>query len=215
VPKEELLERIREAVINLDDEEVERLTDEVIDSGINMIEAVEKGYTAGIRGIGEEFEKNNIFLPELVFAAEMVRGAIALLEERTPGQKMDKIGTFVMGTVAGDIHDIGKDLVITMLSTRGIDVIDIGVDCPADKFIDVAIEKNADIVGASALLTMTIPELPKIVERMKERGVRDKFKFIVGGAAVSREYAENIGADGFGSDLKEAVDVTMSLLAGK
>lgn len=213
--KEELLEKIKEAVINIDDEEVERLTDEVINSGISMVEAVEDGYTAGIRGVGEEFGKGNVFLPELVFAAEMVKESISLLEEKMPGQKADKIGTFVMGTVAGDIHDIGKDLVITMLSTNGIDVVDIGVDCPVDKFIDVAIENDADIIGASALLTMTIPELPKIVERMKERGVRDKFKFIVGGAAVSKEYAEKIGADGFGSDLKEAVDVTMSLLAGK
>jgi trimethylamine corrinoid protein len=215
VSKEELLEKIKEAVINVDDEEVERLTDEVINSGINMVEAVEDGYTAGIRGVGEEFGKGNVFLPELVFAAEMVKESISLLEEKMPGQKADKIGTFVMGTVAGDIHDIGKDLVITMLSTNGIDVIDIGVDCPVDEFIDVAIEKDADIIGASALLTMTIPELPKIVERMKERGVRDKFKFIVGGAAVSKEYAEKIGADGFGADLKEAVDVTMSLLTGK
>jgi trimethylamine corrinoid protein len=213
VSKEELLENIRQAVVNLDDEEIERLTNEVISSGLTMVEAVEKGYTAGIRGVGEEFEKGNIFLPELVFAAEMVKDAITSLEEKMPEQKIDKIGTFVMGTVAGDIHDIGKDLVITMLSTRGIDVIDIGVDCPVDNFIDVAIEKDADIIGASALLTMTIPELPKIVERMKERGVRDRFKFIVGGAAVSKEYAENIGADGFGSDLKEAIDVTMSLLA--
>lgn len=213
--KEELLEKIKEAVINIDDEEVERLTDEVINSGISMVEAVEDGYTAGIRGVGEEFGKGNVFLPELVFAAEMVKESISLLEEKMPGQKADKIGTFVMGTVAGDIHDIGKDLVITMLSTNGIDVVDIGVDCPVDKFIDVAIEKDADIIGASALLTMTIPELPKIVERMKERGVRDKFKFIVGGAAVNKGFAESIGADGFGSDLKEAVDVTMSLLAGK
>lgn len=213
--KEELLEKIKEAVVNVDDEEVERLTAEVISSGVSLEEAVEKGYTAGIRGVGEEFGKGNVFLPELVFAAEMVKDSISLIEEKMPGQKADKIGTFVMGTVAGDIHDIGKDLVITMLSTNGIEVIDIGVDCPVDEFIDVAIENDADIIGASALLTMTIPELPKIVERMKERGVRDKFKFIVGGAAVNKEFAENIGADGFGSDLKEAVDVTMSLLAGK
>lgn len=213
--KEELLEKIKEAVVNVDDEEVERLTAEVISSGVSLEEAVEKGYTAGIRGVGEEFGKGNVFLPELVFAAEMVKDSISLIEEKMPGQKADKIGTFVMGTVAGDIHDIGKDLVITMLSTNGIEVIDIGVDCPVDEFIDVAIENDADIIGASALLTMTIPELPKIVERMKERGVRDKFKFIVGGAAVNKEFAENIGADGFGSDLKEAVDVTMSLLVGK
>ncbi len=211
--KEELLEKIRLAVVDLDDEEVERLTDEVISSGITMVEAVEKGYTAGIRGVGEEFEKGNIFLPELVFSAGIVKDAIAMLEEKMPEQKLEKSGTFVMGTVAGDIHDIGKDLVITLLSTRGIEVIDIGVDCPIDEFIDVAIEKDADIIGASALLTMTIPELPKIVDRMKERGVRDRFKFIVGGAAVSKEFADEIGADGFGADLKEAIDVTMSLLA--
>jgi len=114
--------------------------------------------------------------------------------------------------VEGDIHDIGKDLVATMLSSQGIEVIDIGVDCPASKFVDHALEVDADIIGASCLLTMTAPELEKLMNEINSRGVRDRFKVMVGGAAVNNNLAEKIGADGYGADLKEAVDVALALL---
>ena len=120
-----------------------------------------------------------------------------------------------MGTVAGDIHDIGKNLVIIWLSTRGIEAVDIGVDCPVDRFIDRALEENADIIGASCLLTMTAPEQKRLIERMKERGIRQRFKVLVGGAAIDKAWAEEIGADGFAGDMKEAADVALSLLAEK
>lgn len=209
----ELFGQIQTAIVELDDAEVMNLTEKVVTSGADMVEAVEKGYTAGIRTIGEKFESGEVFLPELVFGAKMVKEALTELEKLMPGQNVEKLGKFIMGTVAGDIHDIGKDLVVTMLSTRGIEVIDIGVDCPVDKFIDAAIEHKADIIGASCLLTMTLPELKKLAERMQERGVRDDFKFVVGGAAVSQEYADMIGADGYGADLKEAVDISLSFLS--
>jgi methylmalonyl-CoA mutase cobalamin-binding domain/chain len=119
----------------------------------------------------------------------------------------------VIGTVAGDIHDIGKNLVISWMSTQGFEMVDIGVDCPVDKFIDRAIEEEADIIGASCLLTMTAPEQMKLVERMKERGLRESFKVLVGGAAIDKAWAEEIGADGFAGDMREAAEVALSLLA--
>jgi len=126
---------------------------------------------------------------------------------------MTRKGKIVIGTVAGDIHDIGKNLVITWLSIQGFEVVDIGVDCPADKFIDSAIEEEADIVGASCLLTMTAPEQKKLIERMKERNVRERFKVLVGGAAINNLFAKEMGADGYAADMKEAADVALSLLA--
>jgi methanogenic corrinoid protein MtbC1 len=122
-------------------------------------------------------------------------------------------GKVVIGTVAGDIHDIGKNLVIAWMSTQGLEMVDIGVDCPVDKFIDRAIEEKADIIGASCLLTMTAPEQMKLVERMEERGQRERFKVIVGGAAIDKAWAEEIGADGFAGDMREAAEVALSLLA--
>ena len=209
---DELFLNIQKAIIELDDQNVDDLTEKVIQSGVDPIEAIEKAYTAGIKKVGALFESGDYFLPELVQAAEMVKEAVARVQKLiTQGKEINQ-GKVVIGTVQGDIHDIGKNLVATMLSTRSIEVIDIGVDCPTDMFIDRALEENADIIGASSLLTMTAPEGKKLIESLKKRGMRERFKVMVGGAAIDREWAKQIGADGFGSDLNEAVDVALSLL---
>ncbi len=209
---EEFFARIQKAIIELDEQNLDKLTEEVLAAGVDPIEAIEKAYMVGIQKVGELFESGDYFLPELIVAAEMAKESIARVKKLIPqGQEISK-GKVVIGTVQGDIHDIGKNLVATMLSTRGIEVIDIGVDCPADMFIDRALEENADIIGASSLLTMTVMEENKLIECLKERGIRERFKVMVGGAAVNREWAKQIGADGFGSDLNEAVAVALSLL---
>ena len=211
----ELFLNIQKAIVELDENILSNLTTTVIEAGLDPIEAIEEGYTVGIQKVGQLFEVGEYFLPELLQAATMVKEAVSKIETIIPSDKIIRRGKIVLGTVEGDIHDIGKNLVGVMLSTRGIEVIDIGVDCHADKFIDRALKENADLIGASCLLTMTAPEQQKLVKRMEERGVRQRFKILLGGAAIDRAWTQEIGADGFGEDLKEAADVAMSLLAEK
>ena len=142
----------------------------------------------------------------------MVKESVSRVEDLIPKEKQVSKGKILMGTVEGDIHDLGKSLVGTMLSAAGFDVVDIGIDCPVNRFIDRALEEKADIIGASCLLTMTVLEQKKLIDRLKERGIRDKFKVMVGGAAVDRSWASEIGADGYGADLTEAVQIASKLL---
>jgi len=207
-----LFAEIQSAIVDFDEDALDKLTDKVLEQGIDLVEVIENAYTVGIKKVGDLYEKGDIFLPELMQAGTIVKDAISRLEENVPTGKSQKKSKYVIGTVEADIHDIGKDLVSTMLSSQGFEVIDIGVDCPASKFVDRALEEKADIVGASCLLTMTAPELEKIMAEFKNRGVREQFKIMVGGAAVERSLAERIGADGYGADLKEAVDVALALL---
>lgn len=209
---EELFTKIQKAVIELDEENLTKLTEEAIAAKVDPVEAIEKAYTVGIQRVGELFEVGDYFLPELIRAAEIVKEAVTKIEKLIPQDRVIRKGKILIGTVAGDIHNIGKDLVATWLSTQGFEVVDIGVDCPADKFIDRALEENADIIGASCLLTMTAPELKKLIERMKERGIRKRFKVLVGGAAIDGAWAKEIGADGFAEDMREASDIALSLL---
>ena len=211
--QEKLFARIREAIIDLDEQNLAKLTEEAIESQVDPVEAIDKAYTAGIQRVGELFETGEYFLPELIGSAQMVKEAIAKLNKLVPQERKVSKGKVVIGTVQGDIHDIGKNLVTMWLATRGLEVADIGVDCRVDTFIDRAMEENADIIGASSLLTMTAPEQKKLIERMKERGVREHFKVIVGGAATNSAWAEEIGADGYAGDLKEVADLVLSLLA--
>ena len=144
----------------------------------------------------------------------MVREATGKVKRLIPKDTVVSKGKVVLGTVQGDVHDLGKNLVGTMLSANGFEVLDIGVDCPPDRFIDQALEINAELIGASCLLTMSAPEQKKLMERLKERGVRDRFKVIIGGAAVDNAWADEIGSDGFAADLAEAVQLA-SLLIGQ
>ena len=211
----DLYSRIQKSIVELDEDELAQLTKEAIAARVDPVEAIQKAYTVGIQKVGKLFEAGDYFLPELIRAAELVQQSVGKIEKLIPQDQVVRKGKAVIGTVAGDIHDIGKNLVITWLSTQGFEMIDIGVDCPVDKFIDRAIEEKADIIGASCLLTMTAPELRKVVERMKERDVRQDFLIIIGGAAIDAAYGKEIGADGFAGDMREAADVAFSLLAGR
>ncbi len=212
---DDLFSEIQKAIVDLDKEKVSRLTEEVIDRAIDPIEAIEKAFTPGIQRVGQLFEAGDYFLPELIMAGKMVKEAAGKIEKLIPPGQILRKGKIVLGTVEGDIHDIGKNLVATMLSARGIEVIDIGVDCPAGKFIDRALEEKADLIGASCLLTMTAPQQEKVIELLKVRGLRDRFKVLLGGAATDRGWAKRIGADGFGQDLREAAEVALALLEKK
>ncbi|MDA8217046.1 MAG: cobalamin-dependent protein [Dehalococcoidales bacterium] len=210
---DELIEQIRAAIVALDEQALIKLTDQVEAEGRDPITVVNEGYTVGIKLVGEMYEKGEFFLPELVKSGRMVKEAVARLERGIPKNERQKRGVFLIGTVEGDIHDIGKDLVATMLASRGVEVVDIGVNNPTSVFIERALEVNADIIGASCLLTSTIPELPKLIGELSRRGLRDRFKVMMGGAALERSFVEQMGADGYGEDLKNAADVALELLS--
>jgi trimethylamine corrinoid protein len=210
---EELYTKIQKAIVELDKESLDKFTKEAIATKVDLVEVIEKAYTVGIQRVGKLFEDGDYFLPELVNGAEIVKEAVTEIEKLIPRDEVIHKSKMVIGTVAGDIHDIGKNLVISWMSTQGFEMVDIGVDCPVDKFIDRAIEEKAEIIGASCLLTMTAPEQMKLVERMEERGLRERFKVLVGGAAIDKAWAEEIGADGFAGDMREAAEVALSLLA--
>lgn len=210
---EELYAKIQKAIVDLDKESLNKLTEEAIATKVDPVEAIDKAYTVGIQRVGKLFEIGDYFLPELIHGAQIVKESVTEIEKLIPRDRVSRKGKVVIGTVAGDIHDIGKNLVIGWMSTQGLEMVDIGVDCPVDKFIDRAIEEKADIIGASCLLTMTAPEQMKLVKRMEERGQRERFKVIVGGAAIDKAWAEEIGADGFAGDMREAAEVALSLLA--
>jgi trimethylamine corrinoid protein len=208
----ELFSKIRNAIVQLDDQNLAKLTEEAIAAKMDPAEIIQKAYTEGLQEVGKLFEKGDFFLPEMVAAADLVQEAIGKVQKLIPEDKGTSKGKIILGTVEGDIHDIGKNLIKIWVSTMGIEVVDIGVDCPADKFINRAIEENANIIGASCLLTMTAPGQKKLIDRMDQRGVRNRFKVIVGGAAVTPAWAKEIGADAFANNMVEAGEVILTLL---
>jgi methylmalonyl-CoA mutase cobalamin-binding domain/chain len=212
IMKDDRYADVQKAIIELDEDKLNKLTEEIISSKIDPVDALQNAYAPGIRKVGSLFESGEYFLPELVNAANIVKDAVQKLESHIPSGKSFRRGKVAIGTVEGDIHDLGKNLVCTMLSAGGFDVVDLGVDCPADRFIDRALEEKVQIIGASCLLTMTAPKLEELVQRLKERNLRSRFKVMVGGAAVDKAWAKEIGADGFGADLIEAVQVASSLI---
>lgn len=212
--KEDLFQAMAQSIIEGEAEEAERLARQAIEQGIEPVEAINKGYVAGLDEVGEQFGCGEMFLPDLVQAAEAMKAAVAVLEPEMArrGSSRHVLGKVVIGTVEGDIHDIGKTLVATMLSASGFQVYDLGVSVPIQKFVDKAGEVGADIVGLSALLTTTMVKQRKIIEDLAGAGLRPKVKVMVGGAPVTRSWADEIGADGYSEDAMGAVAVAKRLV---
>ncbi|MEM2897265.1 MAG: corrinoid protein [Candidatus Bathyarchaeia archaeon] len=185
--------------------------------GIDPLKAIRQGLMEGMRVVGEKMARSEVFIIEVMISAEAMKAAIEILKPQLSEKRISElnIGKVVLGTVNGDIHDIGKNIVATMLEATGFGVFDIGCDIPTQKFIEKAEEVKADIIGASALLTVTKLEQEKIIKLLKELGLREKYKVIVGGAIVTQEWAEEIGADGYGKDAEEAVRVAKALAGAK
>jgi corrinoid protein of di/trimethylamine methyltransferase len=211
---EELFAAMRQSVIDGDPEQVERLARQALAAGIDPLEAINRGFVEGVHHVGEQFGLGEMFLPDLVMGGEAMKMAVAILEPemRKRGSARPSLGTVVLGTVKGDIHEIGKTLVLTMLSASGFQVHDLGVDVPADRFVEEAGALNADIVGLSALLTTTMPGQRQVVEALDRHGLRPRVKVMIGGAPVSHEWAREIGADGYGEDAAAAVLVARRLV---
>jgi len=174
-------------------------------AGIPPDELLKKGFVVGISEMGDLFERGEVFLPELVLAADAMMGAAEVCNAALPEGEGEKKGTVVIGTVQGDVHDIGKTIVVAFLRANGYDVHDLGRDIAAHKFIEKAAEVNADVVGMSALLTTTMREQIRVLDAMKAAGVRDKYKVIVGGGASTQNWADKIGADAYAEDANDGV----------
>ena len=210
---DEMYAKLAQAVIDGEPEDAEQLAKEALDQGLDPLDCVNNGLTKGIQKVGELFANGEYFLPELIIGAEAMKQALAVLEPAMVGdQSREVVGKVVLGTVEGDMHEIGKTLVGTMLIANGFKVIDIGVDKSAAEFIETIKENDADIVGASALLTTTMLQQKKLIEAMDEAGLRGKVKVMVGGAPVTDSFATEIGADGYAEDAISAVDLAFRLI---
>lgn len=203
-----ILDELQKAVIEGDKDEVVHWSKIAIAEGVNPILAIQKGLTIGITAVGDAFSTGDVFLPQLVMSADAMKAGSALFEEEIMRLGIDddsKRGKIIIGTVQGDVHDIGKTIVSTILSAEGFDVTDLGINVPPDKFIDMAIKKKADIIALSALLSTTIREQARVIQALEEKGVRNNFSVLIGGGAVTPQFAKDIGADGYGADAVDAV----------
>ena len=210
---EEMYAKLAQAVIDGEPEDAEQLAKEALNQGLDPLSCINEGLTKGIQKVGGLFASGEYFLPELIIGAEAMKKALAVLEPAMVGdQSREVVGRVVLGTVEGDMHEIGKTLVGTMLIANGFKVIDIGVDKNAAEFIAAVQENDADIIGASALLTTTMLQQKKLIESLQEAGLRDKVKVMVGGAPVTESFASEIGADGYAEDAISAVDLAFRLI---
>jgi corrinoid protein of di/trimethylamine methyltransferase len=209
----EPIKELERAISNFDAESAKEAAKKVLESGIDPVVAIKRAAIA-IREVGNKFQKGELFLPHLVMAGDCMLGAMEVLEKALSKEKKKllKRGTIVLGTVHGDIHSIGKNIVAAMLKAEGFELYDLGEDVPTEHFIEKAQEVNADLIAASSLMTMTMPAVRELIEELERRGLRKKFKVIVGGGSTTVEWANEIGADGYGLDAPEAVKVAKKLL---
>jgi len=206
------LEGLAIALIRGKREEVVAKVQEALNEGISPDRILAEGLISGMSVVGERFRRNIIYVPEVLIAARAMKGAMAIIEPLLAKAGAKPIATVVLGTVKGDLHDIGKNLVGMMLQGGGFEVVDLGTDVPPEKFVAAAREKNARLVGMSALLTTTMPSMQQVVKAIKDAGLQG-VKTMIGGAPVTQRFADEIQADGYAPDAASAVDVAKRLLA--
>lgn len=203
--EQEILATARKSILDYDVAKAEEIAKEGLASGVDPVAMVEKGFVPGIVEVGDLFDAGEVYLPELILAADAMKAGTAICEAAFPKGALKEKKKVIMGTVEGDIHDIGKSIVVAFLAANGFEVYDLGRDVPPEKFVEKAKEVTADVIGASALLTTTMEMQKKVVEEMKAAGLAGKVKIIVGGAPTSDEWAKKIGADAYGENATEAV----------
>lgn len=194
----EILRNLKKAVLEYDGEAAANWARKALEEMVDPTKALD-ALTEGIKQVGDGYGRGELWLPDLVGAAEVMKSAVPILEEeiKRRGKKRETAGVIVLGTVKGDIHDIGKNIVATLLTINGFGVVDLGVDVATEKFIGAVVQHKADILALSALLTMTAHEQRRVIDALKEEGIRDKVKVMVGGGALTQGFADDIGADGY------------------
>ena len=206
------MQAIAAALIDGDHHEVDTLTKEALDAGTEALEVMDDGLIAGMGIVGIKFRENFIFVPEVLACARAMKAGMAYIEPILSASGIEPVGTVIMGTVKGDLHDIGKNLCIMMLRGAGFVVHDLGVDTSEDEFMDAVEEHGAPLLGMSALLTTTMPNMGKTIEAFIDADLREDVKIMVGGAPVTQEFADDMGADGYGKDAMACVDLAKHLL---
>ncbi len=208
-----LMQEISYQLIIGQNQEVDRLTRQALDDGFSANTVMDDGLIAGMAIVGIKFRDNIIFVPEVLVAARAMKAGMAHIEPILSASGIEPIGTVVMGTVKGDLHDIGKNLCIMMLRGAGFVVHDLGVDTQPDEFMDEVVDKEADILGMSALLTTTMPNMGRTIDAFEEAGLRGEVRIMVGGAPLSQEFADDMGADGYGKDAMACVDLAKEFVS--
>jgi 5-methyltetrahydrofolate--homocysteine methyltransferase len=210
---EAIIEKIYQGVLNGERETVVEAVREAIDADITAERVLKEGMMAAMAETGRLFEDGEYFVPELLIAARAMQGGMELLKPLLVAEDIEPIGRIVVGTVKGDLHDIGKNLVGMMLEGAGFEVIDLGSDVDAEKFVEAVRSNQAHVVGMSALLTTTMTNMPVVIDALKNAGLRDSVKVLIGGAPVTKAYADQIGADGYAPDASQAAKLALSFVS--
>ena len=215
--KQEILEQLAKAVVEGDKNSARENAQAAVDEGLDPLEAVDRGLSKGMEVVGANFESGESFLPELLMAADSFNAAMEILNPLIEAnkQKISKLGTALLATVKGDMHNIGKNIVATVLETNGFEVVDIGIDQSTLNIIEAAQKHKADFIGLSSVMTTTMPYQKEVIETLSEMGLREKFFVLVGGGPVTQKWADEIGADGYGETAVDAVGVAKKLLEKK
>jgi len=206
-----MLDKIKQAVLAGDMEGIAELTNQALAQGIGAREILDQALTPAMDIVGEEYEKGDRYIPEMLISAETMKGAVLVLKPLLVEAGVEARGKLVIGTVEGDLHDIGKDLVAMMVEGAGFEVINLGAEITAEQFVNAVKEHKPNIIGMSALLTTTMIHMPDVIDALKQAGLRDQVKVIIGGAPVTQAYADKIGADGYAADAASATKLAKSL----
>jgi len=211
----EIMNNVRDRMINLDMDGTLNAVQAALKSHVPAHEIVKEGLAKGMEEVGKKYEEGEYFLSELIVSGEIMKDAMAILEPHLKAGDLAIKGTIVIGTVAGDLHDIGKNIVVTLLKSAGFKVVDLGVDVPAKRFVEEAKKNDAQAVAMSALLTTTMMEMKNVIDALEQAGSRKRYLVIVGGAALTEEFARKIGADVYGVDAVDAIRICREMLEGK
>ena len=215
--REELMQKAFEAIVEADEDMAVEVLDAGAAEGITAVDLLQEGFSKGMNELGDQFSRGEIFLLELIFATEVMKVVTDRVDEElaAQGDAGTEKGKIVIGTVEGDVHDIGKGICVSMLKASGFEVYDLGREVPADTFIEKAEEVGADIIGTSALLTTTMTVQQELENKLNEKGIRDKYATMVGGSPVTKRWAEKIGATAYSEDASECCQVALDILANK
>lgn len=209
----DILERLGNAVLEGDIANIEGLTQEAIDDNIPPMDIINKGLLSGMTEVGKRFGRSEMYIPEVLLSAKIMNTSVEMIKPLLMGGDLGKAGKVIIGTVKGDLHDVGKNIVIMLLETAGFEVLDLGIDISEDKFVEAVKEKKPDVLGMSAMLTTTMMECKKVISALVQENLRDSVKVMVGGAPLNQRFANECGADGYAEDAVDAVDLVKRLVA--